>query len=94
MYLLALIAKGCGLDALLGHIKKNIYSGTPVDDHLSYATTPPRRPNFPQSRMVSSLISIKWPSPTRPPRYPDHDHWLGGSQTANSPLQHQLDQRA
>jgi hypothetical protein len=25
----------------------NMYSGNPVDDHLSYATTPPRRPNFP-----------------------------------------------
>jgi hypothetical protein len=23
------------------------YSGTPVDGHLSYVTTPPRRPNFP-----------------------------------------------
>jgi hypothetical protein len=33
-----------------------------------------------------SLISINWPSLTRPPRNPDRDHWLRGSQTANSPL--------
>jgi hypothetical protein len=49
---------------------------------------------FPQSRMVSSLvsflvsslISVNWPSLARLPRYPDRDHWLGESQTANSPL--------
>jgi hypothetical protein len=40
------------------------YSGTPVDDHFSYATTLPQGPNFPESRMVSSLISINWPSLT------------------------------
>jgi hypothetical protein len=41
---------------------------------------------FPLSRMVSSLISINWPSRTRPPRYLDRDRWLRGSQTANSLL--------
>jgi hypothetical protein len=36
------------------------YSGTPVDDHLSYATTPPRRPNFlPQSR-ISAILSLHY----------------------------------
>jgi hypothetical protein len=29
---------------------------------------------------------FNWPSLTRPPQYPDHDHWLGRSQTTNSPL--------
>jgi hypothetical protein len=59
---------------------ERIYSGTSVDDHAAMTT------KFPQSRMVSSLISINWPSLTRPRRYPDSDHWLRESQTANSPL--------